>query len=457
MANISGLYTALSGMNAQRRVLDVTAHNVANQATPGYHRQRAELSAVGVGSVAALFAGPDVRVGGVDVTNITRIIDGLAENRALRENAMHGGTQTMRTNLDRIELAFPEPSDYGIAAKLDDYWAGWSDVSSQPDDPAIRAQLLDRAQGVIDALGRASADLNEISDSSAKQIVSLANEVNELAGRIAQLNQTIVGSTSAPNDLLDQRDLLVKELAGLTGAVSRPSAGGAVDVTIGGRAIVSGPRAEPVDGSAGTFVWASDGQPVAAPPSRIASLTKTITDVVPRYLASLDDVAATLVTQVNALHSTGYDVSGTTGRDFFDPTGVTAATISLSADVAGQPMNIAAGAPVLPGPVAPGPLDGELARQLAALSESATGPGVKYETMVGGLGIEARSASQRDVVQAQLALAANTRAESVGGVNIDEEMANLISAQRAYEASARVLTTVDEMLGVLLRTGLAGR
>ena len=147
----------------------------------------------------------------------------------------------------------------------------------------------------------------------------------------------------------------------------------------------------------------------------------------------------------------------TVDPNFFDPANLTASTISLSADVDGLPDNIAAGAPVLPGPVAPGVFDGELARQLADLADSATGPGTEYRSLVSTLGIEARGASQRDVVQAQVTLAANNQAESVGGVNLDEEMASLVATQRAYEASARVLTSVDQMLDVLLRTGVVGR
>ena len=227
--------------------------------------------------------------------------------------------------------------------------------------------------------------------------------------------------------------------------------------SIGGRAIVSGPGVDPVDGSTGSLVWANDGSTVRTPPSQLASLTATINTIVPRYQAELDAVAASLVTQVNALHTTGYDPAGNTGRNFFDPANTTARNISLSVDVAGLPNSIAAGAPVLPGPLAPGANDGDLARQLAALADAGTGPGKIYQSMVTSLGIETRGARQQNTVQSQVSLAADARAESVGGVSIDEEMANLVAAQRAYEASARVLTAVDEMMGVLLRTGVVGR
>jgi flagellar hook-associated protein 1 FlgK len=122
----------------------------------------------------------------------------------------------------------------------------------------------------------------------------------------------------------------------------------------------------------------------------------------------------------------------------------------LSTDVAGTPANIAAGAPVLPGPVAPGPLDGEQARAIAALAEAATGPDSTYRAMISGLAVEAGAATHRADLQAQVADSARQQADSVGAVSIDEEMANLTAAQRAFEASARVMTAVNDMLGFLI-------
>ena len=447
---LSGLYTALSGMNAQRRVLDVTAHNVANEATDGFHRQRVELKPAGVASVAAVFAGTGANVGGVDVVDVTRITDQLAEDRLVHESSAKAGTDTLRTNMERIELAFLEPSEDGIAALLDDFWGGWTDLSSLPGDPAIRSQMLERSQTLIDALHRASADLDQIELTARNDVISLADDVNDLADRIAQLNSAIAGSAATPNDLLDQRDVLLKDLAELTGAVGRPGPGGQVDVSIGGRTIVSGTIVQQVDGAGGVLRWVGDGSVVATPPSRAASLVETIDVVVPRYRTALDDVAAAFVTEVNAVHSVGYDTSGTTGSNFFDPLGVTASSIAISVDVAGQPNRIAAGAPVFPGPTAPGALDGEQARAIAGLADSSTGPAAAYRSMVADLGVAVRAARRRDDIQGQVTTAAEAQTRSVGGVSIDEEMANLIAAQRAYEASARVLTTVDQLLGVLM-------
>ena len=408
--NVSGIYTALSGMNAQKRVLDVTAHNVANVSTPGYHRQRVNLEPAGVTSVSAVFAGRNQGTAGVNVVSVERVLDDLAESRLLRESAMQAHTSLTSTTLDRIELAFPEPSDLGIAALLDDFWAGWSDLSTHPDDLANRTQLLERSSTVIDALRRASVELDSLEQSSRESVVRLATDINDIAGRIATLNRTIVGSATGANDLLDQRDQLVTQLAQLSGAVSRPAAeGGQIDVYIGGRVVVSGPSTQTVDGAGGVLRWSSDGAAVTASSSSAAALRETIDDTIPRYRIALDEVARSLVESVNAVHTTGYDLTGTTGRNFFDPAGLTAATISLSADVAGQPDHIAAAAPGA-GPGLPGRFDGELARSMAGLAEAPNGPDARYRSMVSTLGVEVRTAVRRDEIQGQLVQAAANRA-----------------------------------------------
>jgi flagellar hook-associated protein 1 FlgK len=456
MANIASLYTGLSAMTTQRHVMDLIGHNVANEATPGYHRQRAELRALSGSPVNALFAGQG-RTFGVGVLRTTRSVDELLAARATREQATGSSASLTATTMRRLEGLFPEPSDVGLAHQLDEFWGGWSGVATQPGGLAARTQLLERAETLVASLRRTASDIGATRDTAIARIASLATDANDLAAEIATLNATVVANPSAALDLIDRRDLLVTSLAQLTGAVARPQGNGQVDVYIGGRAIVNGKESHEIVGGGGVLTWAIDAQPVVAPSGEAAALAATIADVVPRYLAQLDGVAATLVAQVNALHTAGYDQNGVTGRNFFDPAGVTAATISVSADVRGQQANIAAGAPQ-PGPTAPGVLDGEQARALAALADDPAGADSAYRAMIAGLAVETRAAIRRSDIQEQVADAAMRDADSVGAVSIDEEMAALVGAQRAYEASARFLTAVDELLGVLIeRTGLVGR
>ena len=448
MPNISSLNTPLSAMRAQRQILDVTARNIANATTPGYHRQRVELATPGTSGISG--SGGNA---GVDVSRVSRSADDLIIARATREEAGRSAADATAATLARIESLFPEPTDHGLAAQLDDYWGSWSSVANDPGNQTARSSLLSKASTVVNSLRRGVEDLTAVSDAAKTRMTGIANEVNDLTARIVTFNQTIAGQIDPSADLLDQRDQLVAKLTNLSGALTQVTGTGEVNVFIGGRQVVAGTFAAQLQAPSGTLQF-DDGQAVLMTSGEGASVAATINDVVPRYLSALDDIANTLVTSVNTMHAAGYGQDGVTGRNFFDPAGTTAATIAISSDVAGQPSLLAAGAPKLPGPTAPGALDGNQARLIAALASSATGASTRYQTMISGMAIESRSAQQRAEVQGTIADNAVKEADSVGSVSIDEEMTQMMEAQRAFQAASRVLSTVDEMLSFLIeRTG----
>jgi flagellar hook-associated protein 1 FlgK len=448
MPNISSLNTPLSAMRAQRQILDVTARNIANATTPGYHRQRVELATPGTSGISG--SGGNA---GVDVSRVSRSADDLVIARAAREEAGRSAADASAATLARIESLFPEPSDHGLAAQLDDYWGSWSAVANDPGNQTARSSLLSKASTVVNSLRRGVEDLTAVSDAAKTRMAGIATEVNDLTARIVTFNQTIAAQSDPSVDLLDQRDQLVAKLTNLTGALTQVTNTGEVNVFIGGRQVVAGTFAAQVQAPNGTLQF-DDGQAVLMTSGEGASVAATINDVVPRYLSALDDIANTLVTSVNTMHAAGYGQDGVASRNFFDPAGTTAATIAISTDVAGQPSRLAAGAPKLPGPTAPGALDGNQARLIAALASSATGASTKYQTMISGMAIESRSAQQRADVQGTIADNAAKEADSVGSVSIDEEMTQMMEAQRAFQAASRVLTAVDDMLSYLIeRTG----
>jgi flagellar hook-associated protein 1 FlgK len=390
---------------------------------------------------------------GVDVSRVSRSADDLVIARAAREEAGRSAADASAATLARIESLFPEPSDHGLAAQLDDYWGSWSAVANDPGNQTARSSLLSKASTVVNSLRRGVEDLTAVSDAAKTRMAGIATEVNDLTARIVTFNQTIAAQSDPSVDLLDQRDQLVAKLTNLTGALTQVTNTGEVNVFIGGRQVVAGTFAAQVQAPNGTLQF-DDGQAVLMTSGEGASVAATINDVVPRYLSALDDIANTLVTSVNTMHAAGYGQDGVAGRNFFDPAGTTAATIAISTDVAGQPSRLAAGAPKLPGPTAPGALDGNQARLIAALASSATGASTKYQTMISGMAIESRSAQQRADVQGTIADNAAKEADSVGSVSIDEEMTQMMEAQRAFQAASRVLTAVDDMLSYLIeRTG----
>lgn len=472
MGDFATLSTALTGLHAHRRAIESIGHNVANVNTEGFTRRRVELAPAGGAQVGGIFARDD-RVGaGVDVAGVIRLRDELLDLRARREMGGEAFAQRTAQIMTQVERTMPEPSEQGIAAQLAAFWGAWDDAAARPGDLPIRAALLARAEVLIGGFHTVAASLTDLHDGLLRDLRISIAQVNADAARVAELNGAIaaaIASKADPNDLADQRDLIVDRLVTTLGATTRSGEAGAVDVYLGGTALVRANRAEairlevggslpsPLDGNGFPRVevrWASDGYPVNGLGGSMAATRDGLNLLVPRALHQVDTVVANLVQGVNTLHQAGQglDPVGDLNLSFFDPAATTARTVSLSADVAGQPSRIALA------PAGAGLLDGSLGHRIAALSTAADGPDAAYRDLIGRLAVEVQSLSTRADVQRRIAQQAVEERAAMTGVSLDEEMAALVAAQRAYEASSRVLTTVDEMLDVLInRTGVVGR
>lgn len=464
MSEFAGLSIALTALYAQRQGMEVAGHNVANANTEGYSRQRVGLEARGGQVTPAVHAVWRGAGAGVEVARIDRLRDQFLENRALTEHGVDVGLRETQKVLGRVELVFGEPGDTGIAAQLADFWAAWDDVANRPGDLAARTQLLERVTTVTNGFNQAAADLAGVWDASVEQLRITVVEANATAARVAELNNAIeraVKSGLSPNDLADQRDLLVMRLGELVGATAKPGDHGVVDVFVGGTSLVRGARAEALtaDVPSGTSIadastpvrvtWAKDGYPANGAGGVTGGLLDAVNRVLPGYLAGLDAVAARLATTVNTQHAAGVDLAGAPGGPLFS--GATAATLARDAGIVGPTQLAAAG---------PGGdrLDGSNALALAELATARDGADELFRSFVVRLGVDAQAANRRVDIQAGIVRQVDIAREAEAGVNLDEEMTNMVAFQHAYDAAARFLTAVDAMLDTLInRTGLIGR
>ncbi|HEY0487248.1 MAG TPA: flagellar hook-associated protein FlgK [Mycobacteriales bacterium] len=462
MSTFSGISTALSALYAQRRALDVAGQNIANINTEGYSRQRADLQSVGAPAVPSMFAVYDDAGGGVDVNSVERLRDTFLEQRGRSEHSQGSYLEQRKTDLAGIERVVGNLGDTGLSHQLSDLWASFSDVANRPRDLAARNQLLQQAGTVASTLSEQSAVLGDQWAAQRQQVGTLVTEVNTTASTIADLNLAVQRATSGglpSNELQDRRDGLAMKLAELTGATVRNGADGSLDVYLGGSALVRGATTEAVTvtgateltGLAGNPVglsWAADGRPADVPGGTLSAATENLNTTLPDFRTQLDTVAAALVTKVNDVHTAGYDLAGTAGTPLF--TGTTAATIAVAIT---DPALIAAS-----GTTGTANLDGSNADKLAALAKDPTGPDAAFRSLMVRVGSAAKTATMRSSIQDTVTAAADSARDSVSGVNLDEEMTNMLAAQRAYEGAARVMTAVDSMLDTLInRTGLVGR
>jgi flagellar hook-associated protein 1 FlgK len=472
MGDFAGINTALSGIIAQRKALEVIGHNIANANTEGYTRQRVQLQSTGTAGYGVWSNGGPGSGTGVSVESVTRMREELLDQNARR--AMSGDSNASKSAeiLTKLEQLMPEPSDTGIAAKLAEFWNAWDDAAALPGDIPTRHALLQNADVLATTFRQISTSMTDYRTSLQADLAVTVANVNADSARVAELNKQITAAVASgvdAGDLQDQRDLIIDRIVAATGATTRPAEFGAVDVFLGGSTLVRNGHAESLKVVTGANLdppldtmgltkselrWSLDDYPVAGLSGTAAATLAGINESVPATLRELDGVAASVVSSVNALHTTGHglDAVNDVNLDFFDPTGVTAATMRLSTDVAGQPGRIALAAGT------GGALDGSLAQQIAALTESSTGPDALHRTLVGRLSIDVSTAAGRATVQTKIADQAKTARQNVIGVSLDEEMTNMVAAQHAFEAASRVLTTIDEMLDTLInRTGVVGR
>lgn len=473
MGDFSAINTALTGLLAHRRALEVISHNIANAQTEGFTRRRAELRPIGAAPAASVWATSDSsRIAGVEVSGVTRMREELLDQQVRREMGADANAARTRDILTSIEQLMPEPSDDGIAAKLASFWGAWDDAAALPNDIPTREALLQNADNLATTFNRLAASMTGLRSQLGATLSTTVAQVNADAARIAELNAAIAAATVASGDaadLQDQRDLLVDRLVRNTGATTRPAESGTVDVFLGGSTLVRGARAEALEVVTGgpldppldsmglnrmELRWKLDGYPVASLGGDGAALLSGINEVVPGYLHGLDSIAATVVGQVNTAHLGGHglDLVNDVNLNFFDPAGVTASGIKLSADVAGQPSRVALASG------SGGELDATLAHQIAAFGDSGTGPDALHRSFVSKLAIDVSVATNRADVQSKITQRSTSEREAAVGVSLDEELTNMIATQHAFEASSRVLTAVDEMLDVLInRTGTVGR
>lgn len=452
MSTFSGLSVGLSSLYAQRAGLELAGHNVANANTEGYSRQRVGMAADGGPITPAIHSTWDGSGNGVTITGFERMRDVFLESRALQERGTESQLATGQLVLSRVEGIMAEPSDVGIQSQLADFWAGWDDIANKPTGLAPRNQLLQRAETLAAGLNGALDGLDSQRAGFREQLVATVDEVNTTATSIAEYNRAIISATqsgSTPNDLKDQRDLLVQRLGELVGARAVQGKFGSVDVHLGANKLVDSTAAAaltvPTTTDPSSVQWTVGGATVVVGGATGGLLTG-IDTVLPRYEAGLKQVMATLHDTVNTKHAEGFTPSGAPGTALFSISGG-----RLSVAIT-DPLELAASG------TSGGNAGGAGALKLAGLAGQAGGADELYRGLVVKMGVEAQTANRRLDIQSSIVAQVDAARESQSGVNLDEEMTNLMAFQRAYEGSARFVSAVDSMLDTLInRTGLVGR
>lgn len=443
----AGIGQAASGLNAARYGLTVVSQNMTNADTPGYTRQVSEQASVSMGTVPGLYAGHGA-FGGVTVTGTSRATDPVLDARVRTEHARGALADTTAAQLGAVESIFPEPSDSGLGGQLGDFWAAWGTLANNPQSSPTRSVVLADAAKLAGTLNTTSASLSDIVAGTSQNLTNDVNAVNSAAGRLATLNGQIAVASAVgdnANALLDQRDQLVDSLSKLVGGSVTIQPNGTADVTVGGQSLVSGVTASTM-GVDSSYALSVAGTAVAVGSGSVGAETTALTTTLPGYQSQLDAVANGLASAVNSVQASGFGLSGAPGVAMFGGSGAAGITVSLT-----DPDGIAASS--TPG----GNLDGSNALAAAETGAQAGSPDALYASLIGGIASASALAQQQSTTQDAVVSNVDTLKASVSGVSLDEEASTMLTYQQAFNASSRVLTTLDSMLDTLINhTGLVG-
>jgi len=457
-----GLEIGKRALSASQTYLQTISHNIANVNTPGYSRQRVTISSTYPEQNAFGAVGT-----GVAVRDIRQVKDLFLGDQFRQESKALGQWTYKEKILSQIESLFSEPSDNTLADRLNGFWNSWDDLSKDP-TATNRQAVLGAATQMVDSFHTLSRDLGRLRQSIDSDLNSYASEINRLTAAIANVNQQVVtqevdGTTA--NDLRDRRNVMIDELATLIDVNTIEQVNGGVRVMIGAMELVNGPESQQLEAVATNkdgrvsheLVWRGTSVQIKNVDGQLKGLFDARDDMIDRYQTELDTIASTIIDRVNAVHRSGYGLDGSTGLDFFDPNYRTAAGIRINQNLERSPDKIAAsaGGEVGDGSIA---LAIQSLRNERVLINNTTTINDYYDSLIGKLGIESNQAvSFSENYELLVSQIENSR-QSVEGVSLDEEMANMIKFQHAYDAAARVITTMDEALDtVISRMGIVGR
>ncbi len=460
-----GLNVASSGLAAQQLALSVVAKNIANANDPTYKRQRltsTEGMPLAESQDGTVTGGLTIG-SGVQTGEIQRVRNALIENRLVASGEASAEWEFMSTTMHQIEAVLGEPGDSGLQNELDQFWASWNDVATTPDSTSLRTTLVENTESLCSRIQYLYNQINStVADLNVSAVDAVTN-INDIASEIANINSqvaTLSSSGADVNELLNKRDGLVQDLAKIVSIDQHGESGTDFVISIGGRVLVQGTQASTltneIDGNGNQAIcWADDGEEVIVQGGQLNALKNLRDTMIPDYLSQLNDFASALVEQINTIHSTGKTLDGNDGGNFF-VAGSTAANIAIDSSVFDDPSLIAASSTGATG-------NGDIATHIAALGDNKdnankTSINEMYRALVSDIG-SATASAENQAEAANLSYKQySTQQQSISGVSLDEEMTNMIMFQQAYNACSRVLTVMDEMLGVLIeKTGTVGR
>lgn len=492
------LNTATGGMRAQQGALQTTGHNLANTNTDGYSRQRVSMktsfpqSIPGIGQMGT----------GVHISGVTRIADDYITRQLHNELSSLTQYGNKSEVLGQLEAIFNEPSDSSVSAQMGEFFAAWGSLGDDPSLEAGKTHVIKQSETLLDTINHIAKQIAELSVDTIGQIEKEVLDFNSAAKQLKDVNDQIFNATikgETPNDLMDTQDRLLGQLRINADVEVDKDQYGRATVTLAGKDIVTkkGVHELAVSKEGNVHYGTNEdgtvsGDPITLNRGSIKGFQDVLKDVQKKE-TELNEFVGKFATTVNTIMKKGAPENEENARDFFifdEKSPNIAQTISVNEELIEDPTRLITGQSFDKSVVGNGSrakaiadlqtisldfsqkigtdpddpfkefkeyIGGNFKDESLSLKGDTKGSPIfnHYNKIITGMGIDKQQADNMVANQSELVSLLDQRRESVSGVDMNEEVVDMIRFQSAFQANARMISTINDMLDTLInRTGV---
>lgn len=416
---LSTLNTAKSGMNVSQVAIQTTSHNISNINTPGYSRQRVNQSASSPYSMPGKNSNfGEGQIGtGAQIDDVTRIRNSFYDYQYRSESHQYGSTSVKYEYFKNIEGIFNEPSDTAISSSLNSFFNSWSELSKDPQSSGVKSVVIENGKYLSNSINSAFKRLESLEEGLDKQSEYIMDEVNSMLSQLDKLEKNIKiiqGSGKSPNDFLDQRDQLLDNLSFKLNINDKD-----VKATL--------KKAYDANGKVTLDDLTKSGVKISGELEGTLSMKQEIN----KYKNGLKQLSNTITSNVN----------DAAGQEIFKAKD--GELISINPEMLQEPEKINVTADIALKVY-------ELKSEKVNINGKDMTINTFYNSMIQDLGQSSAAVIRDESNQSKLLENIDSSRSSVSGVSLDEEMISLVQLQHTYSANAKVMSTIDSLLDVVV-------
>jgi flagellar hook-associated protein 1 FlgK len=445
------MFVATGALAADQGALEATTNNAANVNTPGYSRE-----------VPILQESPPIVVGnltvgtGVSLVKLDSVRDPILQLRIQQETGQQGQLNSFVGALSQTQSLFAAGTG-DIGSEISNLFSSVSQLSTDPSNISLRQAVLTAASNLTSTFNNTASNLAAQQSNLDLNVVQSVQQVNTLTQQIAALNGQISGLQNVGRDagtFIDQRDVLINQLSGLIDVSEIKSDSGITLTTSNGTALVAGTQSFSLNTQAGAgglqHIFAQGTDITSTLNSgALGGLIQARDQAIPALLNSLDTLASGLADAFNSANANGFDLNGNVGGNLFTPVSGAGSAANIGVAIT-DPALIAASSDGSPG--SNGNLGNLSAIQNQTIISGST-PTAYYANIVFTVGNDVANGTVELQSSQSVLQQLQDQRGSISGVSLDEEAANMTQYQQAYDAAARIVTTINQMMETVINMG----